>query len=175
MTERIIIAGAGGQGVMLLGKILAAAAMREDKFVTWFPSYGAEVRGGAAYCMVVISGKEIGSPYIEKADTLIALNGISWEKFKGRAAGKCLCLLNSSLAKQKTGKQKALKYPFTAIAVNLGNIKVANMIALGCLIKHKEVVKPESVLMVIKEMAPQDKKGLVEINQNAFNEGVSLK
>ncbi|TRZ49741.1 hypothetical protein D4Q80_01545, partial [bacterium] len=71
MIERIIIAGSGGQGVMLLGKVLAEAAMRLGKFVTWFPAYGPEVRGGTSHCMVTISDSEIGSPYIDKADTVI--------------------------------------------------------------------------------------------------------
>jgi 2-oxoglutarate ferredoxin oxidoreductase subunit gamma len=97
MMEKIIIAGAGGQGIMLLGRVLAEAAMRENKYVTWLPSYGAEVRGGTAYCMVVISHKEIGSPYIEEADTLIIMNNPSLEKFKDRIKKQGLLILNSSL------------------------------------------------------------------------------
>jgi 2-oxoglutarate ferredoxin oxidoreductase subunit gamma len=84
MVEKIIIAGAGGQGIMLMGRMLAEAAMREDKFVTWMPSYGAAVRGGTAYCMVTISDEEISSPYIEKADTLIVMNNPSLKKFRNR-------------------------------------------------------------------------------------------
>jgi 2-oxoglutarate ferredoxin oxidoreductase subunit gamma len=84
VTEKIIIAGSGGQGIMLLGKVLAEAAMREKKNVTFLPAYGAEVRGGTAYCMVIISDEEIGSTYIEKADCLIAMNAPSLERFKGR-------------------------------------------------------------------------------------------
>jgi len=174
MTEKIIIAGTGGQGIMLLGKVMAEAALKENKCVTWFPSYGAEVRGGTAHCMVVISDEEICSPYIAKADILLVMNAPSQEKFKSRLKNQGLLLLNSSLAKGKikTGA-KAACFAFTDIAIRLGNIKVANMVALGCLIAHKKVVSSQSIAKVIIEMAP--KKELVTINQKALEEGMKLK
>jgi len=162
MTEQIIIAGAGGQGIMLLGKILAEAAMRENKFITCLPSYGAEVRGGAAHCMVIISDKEIGSPYIEKADSLIIMNTISFEKFKNRIKKNGLLILNSP------------KYPFTDMALALGNIRVANMIALGCYLAEKKTVRIKKIIQVMEEIAPADKKYLVEINKKALFSGVAL-
>lgn len=178
MLEKIIIAGAGGQGIMLLGKVLAEAAMREDKYVTWLPSYGAEVRGGTAHCMVVISEAEIGSPYVDKADTLIIMNGPSLKKFKDRIQNKGLLIVNSSLAGDVKDIGKSihiLKYPFTDLAVKLGNMRIANMIALGCLISLKKIVDSNSVLIVIEAIAPEDKKGLIEINQKALKEGMGLK
>lgn len=176
MTQRIILAGSGGQGIMLLGRILAQSCMKENKFVTWLPCYGAEVRGGAAYCMVVISDAEIGSPYIDKADILIIMNGPSFARFKHRLRNKGLLIINSSLIKQgieRTGN--ALKYPFTDIAIRLGSIKVANMVALGCLIAHKPLVNFRSVSEAISDIAPHNKKHLIEINIRALKEGVSLK
>jgi len=176
MTERIIIAGSGGQGIMLLGKILAEAAMREDKHVTWLPSYGAEVRGGTAHCMVVISDREIGSPYVGQADTLIIMNSPSLEKFQGRVRNKGLLILNSSLAKKDIKcNAHIVKYPFTDIAVELGNIKVANMLALGCLIAKKKLVDLKTVFRVIADFAPSDKKDLIEINKKALGKGAALK
>jgi len=178
MTEHIIIAGAGGQGIMLLGKVLAEAAMREDKYVTWLPAYGAEVRGGTAHCMVVISEAEIGSPYIEEADTLIIMNEPSLRKFKNRIKNKGLLILNSSLAANLGGIEKKiriLKYPFTDLAIKLGNIKIANMIALGCFICQKKIVDAKSVSCVIEAIAPEDKRYLIEINQKALLEGMKLK
>ncbi|PIP21055.1 MAG: 2-oxoacid:ferredoxin oxidoreductase subunit gamma [Candidatus Omnitrophica bacterium CG23_combo_of_CG06-09_8_20_14_all_40_11] len=178
MTERIIIAGAGGQGIMLLGKVMAEAAMREDKYVTWLPAYGAEVRGGTSHCMVVISDTEIGSPYIEKADTLIAMNGPSLKKFKNRIKSKGLVIINRSLAGSDIELDKnwnIIRYPFTDLAVKLGNIKVANMIALGCFISQKNIVDSKSVSCVIQAVAPEDKRGLIEINQKALLEGMKLK
>ncbi len=175
MIERIIIAGAGGQGIMLLGKVLAGAAMRENKFVTWIPSYGAEVRGGTAYCMVIISDKEIGSPYIGQADTLVIMNEPSLEKFRYRLKNKGLLILNSSLAKSTADKNIVLlSCPFTDIAAGLGNIKIANMVALGSLVAKKKLVDIRSIFETINEIAPADKKGLIEINKKALEEGVRL-
>jgi 2-oxoglutarate ferredoxin oxidoreductase subunit gamma len=176
MTERIIIAGAGGQGIMLLGKVLALSAMREDKFVTWLPSYGAEVRGGAAYCMVTISDEEIGSPYIEEADILIAMNQPSLEKFKSRLRNKGLLVVNSSLAEIKIPGSKyfILKQPFSDIAAGLGNLKVANMVALGSYIKRSNVIKLNTVLSTIEELTPQDRKDLGEINKKALMKGAGI-
>jgi 2-oxoglutarate ferredoxin oxidoreductase subunit gamma len=176
MTERIIVAGAGGQGIMLLSKILAEAAMREDKFVAALPSYGAEVRGGTCHSMVVISDAQIGSPYVERADTLIIMNAPSLERFKNRISDKGLLIINSSLvAPYKNKNACALQYPFTDIAVKLGNIRVANMVALGCFIAHKKVVSLKSIFRVISDIAPEEKKYLIEINKRALEEGARLK
>jgi len=176
MTERILIAGAGGQGIMLLGKIIAEAAMREEKFVTWLPSYGAEVRGGTAHCMVVISDKEIGSPYVNKADTLIAMNQPSLERFAERLKNNGLLIINSSLAGGvKKGRTQTFSFPFTDIAGGLGNIKIANMVALGVFIARKKIISAQTVMKTINEIAPSDKKTLVEINLQALKEGLNLK
>lgn len=175
MIERIIIAGSGGQGVMLLGKVLAQTAMLEGKQVTWFPAYGPEVRGGTSHCMVTISNSEIGSPYITRADTLIILNYPSLEKFKGRLKRKGLLILNSSLARTdvQAGIQ-VLQFPFTDIAVKLGNIKVANMVALGCFATVKKVIKVENILKVFKAMAPAGNLKILEVNQRALAEGLKI-
>lgn len=187
MVEKIIIAGAGGQGIMLLGKVLAEAAMRESRRITWLPAYGAEVRGGTAHCMVIISDEEIGSPYIEKADTLVIMNGPSLRKFRGRIKSKGLLIINCSLVDNNEEKGKPylsthrpgsgariLRYPFTDIAIKLGNIKVANMVALGCLIAHKHIAGLQSVSAAMESIAPEDKKSLVDINQKALLAGAEL-
>jgi 2-oxoglutarate ferredoxin oxidoreductase subunit gamma len=161
---------------MLLGKVLAEAAMRENKHVTWLPAYGAEVRGGTAHCMVVVSDQEIGSPYIGKADSLIVMNAPSLDKFQPRTKSAGLIIVNSSLAHpEKNGKAKILSHPFTDIAVGLGNIRVANMVALGYYIAVNNIVGKDSVLAVMKDMAGQGNKELVEINHRALEEGMRLK
>lgn len=177
MTERIIIAGSGGQGVMLLGKVLAESAMRENKYVTWLPAYGAEVRGGTAYCMAVISDEEIGSPYIDTADTLITMNGISLGKFKQRLKKNGLLLINSSLAQDDNTDTAAdiMKFPFSDIAAGMGNVKTANMVALGAYLAKKKTVDLKNVLVTIEEIAPLDKKDLIEINKQAVIKGNELK
>ena len=161
---------------MLLGKVLATAAMRENKYVTWLPAYGAEVRGGTAHCMVIISDKEIASPYIDKADTLIIMNKPSFKKFKNRIKIKGLSIINSSLVSLNNDRNKRiLKYPFTDIAARLGNIRVANMVVLGCFIAHKNIVEAKSVFEAVSDIAPSDRKNLIEINKKALEEGMGLR
>lgn len=176
MTEKIIIAGAGGQGVMLMGKILAYAAMKENKQVTWLPSYGAEVRGGTAHCMVIISTEQIGSPYIDRADALIIMNEPSWERFKSRVSSQGVLFINRSLVNSGIeGSARVIKHPFTDIAIKLGNIRVANIVALGCFLAKKKIVEIKTVLRSIEEIAPQDKRNLIEINRQALKEGYHIK
>ncbi len=175
MTEKLIVAGSGGQGAMLLGKIIAEAAMREDKFVTWLPSYGAEVRGGTAHCMITISDEEIGSPYVDKADTLIILNEPSFDRFRNRLKASGGLIANSSLVlKDINETSNRIKKPFTDIAIKLGNIKVANMVALGAYLGKKNVLHQNTVIKTIEEIAPADKKALVEINITALLAGAGL-
>jgi len=176
MIERIVIAGSGGQGVMLLGKVLAQTAMLEGKEVTWFPAYGPEVRGGTSHCMVTVSDQEIGSPYISVADTLIILNQPSLNRFKGILnKNQGLLILNSSLAKMEAEiKVKVMSFPCTDIAIELGNIKVANMVALGCFVAAKKIIKGENVLKVFKSIAPSGNLKILELNQKALEEGQRL-
>ena len=175
MTERIIVAGSGGQGVMLLGKLLAEAGMRENKFVTWLPSYGAEVRGGTSHCMVVISDKPIGSPYVEKADTLIIMNQPSLKRFQKRLTTKGLLIVNSSLVSSATPKGiKTLRRPFTDIAIKIGNIKVANTIALGAYLARKKTVSLRTVEQIIADRGSKAHQHLIRINQEALQEGAKL-
>ena len=176
MIERIIIAGSGGQGVMLLGKVLAEAVMRQGMQITWFPAYGPEVRGGTSHCMVTISDQEIGSPYITRADTLIILNNPSLKKFRNLIKNNGLLILNSSLAKiDEDVKIKVLPFPFTDIAVKLGNIKVANMVALGCFAAAKKTIQVKNILKVFKSMAPAGNLKILEVNQQALEEGLKIK
>jgi len=176
MIERVIIAGSGGQGVMLLGKVLAQTAMLEGKQVTWFPAYGPEVRGGTSHCMVTISDSPIGSPYITCADTLIILNHPSLEKFKDRLKDKGLLILNSSLAVANLQTRiQILQFPFTDMAIELGNIKVANMVALGCFAAANKIIKVKNILKVFKTIAPAGNLKILEVNQQALEAGEKLK
>jgi 2-oxoglutarate ferredoxin oxidoreductase subunit gamma len=175
MIERVIIAGSGGQGVMLLGKVLAYAAMKQGREVTWLPSYGAEVRGGTAHCTVVISDSRIGSPCVDKADALIIMNEPSLEKFRCRIKNEGLLIVNGSLVKSAiNSKARVVAQPFTDIAIHLGNIKVANMVALGCYLAQKKIIDIDNVLKSITEVAPADKKDLIQINKDALCAGAKL-
>ncbi|MDD2866667.1 MAG: 2-oxoacid:acceptor oxidoreductase family protein, partial [Candidatus Omnitrophica bacterium] len=108
MTEKIICAGFGGQGIMAMGKILAMSALREGKSATWLPSYGAEVRGGTAHCMVVLSDGSIASPLVEKADSLIVMNDPSLKRFRTALRPGGLLLVNATLA-QCLGTSRRLR------------------------------------------------------------------
>lgn len=181
MTERIIIAGEGGQGIMLMGKVIALAGLREGREVSWIPSYGAEVRGGTAYCSIVISDKQISSPFVDKADTLIVMNAPSLEKFKHRLAKSGLMIINSSLVKKEaySGKKENFRLQkiqgsFSDISLRLGNIKVANMVALGAYIAKKKIISLKTVSKVIEEIAPADKRALIKINKQAVSVGAEL-
>jgi 2-oxoglutarate ferredoxin oxidoreductase subunit gamma len=175
MIEKIIIAGSGGQGVMLLGKVLAQTAMLEGKRVSWFPAYGPEVRGGTSHCMVTISDQEIGSPYFTKADSLIILNNPSLERFKNSVKNDGLLILNSSLAKINAyARVKVLQFPFTDIALRLNNVKVANMVALGIYLASKKILKIENIVRVFRLMAPSGNLKILEVNELALKEGGRL-
>lgn len=174
MREEIICAGFGGQGILLLGKLLAFCAMKENKFNTWMPSYGAEVRGGTAYSMTVISNEPIPSPIVSMADTAIVMNSPSFRKFKDKVKKGGLLIVNSSLVKNipRIKKIKIIKLPFTDIALNLGNVKVANVVALGAYIKKTKIVSIKTALKAIEESF-KDKK-LVVLNKLAVLKGASL-
>ncbi len=173
MREEIICAGFGGQGIMLLGKVMALAALKENRHLTWIPSYGAAMRGGAAFCMVVIADKEIASPYVDRCDTLFVFNQPSWDKFKSKVRKDGLVLLNSTLIKDKSLPKdlRVSKIPFTEIAASLGDVRVANMIALGAFLKEKDILKRKTVFETFLEIVPKDKLHLLEINKKAIEKG----
>ncbi|MCX7926932.1 MAG: 2-oxoacid:acceptor oxidoreductase family protein [Candidatus Omnitrophica bacterium] len=177
MEHRIILAGAGGQGIMLLGKILAEAAMKDNKTVTWLPSYGAEVRGGTANCMVVISEEEIGSPYIDQADSLIIFNQPSFERFGNRLLPGGILLLNASLVEKPAFPKKKIRLiyqPFTDIAMKVGSVKVANIVALGCFLAVVKLVRKETAIEIIRSKAKEVSPQIIELNLKAFEEGFIL-
>ncbi len=135
-TYELIVAGFGGQGVLLAGKLLCVAAMREDKFVTHIPSYGAEMRGGTANCSVVISDEEIASPVIERPGIVIALNGPSMAKFEDRVRPGGLLIWNTSLVKNPPTRTdiNAVGIDATGLSLAAGTERGANMAAIGALL-----------------------------------------
>lgn len=157
---------------MAMGKILALSAMREGRFVTWLPSYGAEVRGGTAHCRVIISDKEIASPAFEKADTLIALNEPSLKKFKNSIRNNGLLLVNSSLAlcKATSRRLEVVNVPLTEMASKLGLEKVANTIAIGVYLANKKIISLKTMERSIEEVLAHREK-LIAINKRALEDG----
>lgn len=157
---------------MAMGKVLALSALREGKYVTWLPSYGAEVRGGTAHCMVIISDYEIPSPYVEKADTLIIMNAPSLKKFKTAIADRGLLLVNSSLAdcKATSRRLRVVNIPMTGIASKLGLDKVANTVAIGAYLGMKKIIAFSAMEKSIEEVLSHREK-LIAVNKRALEEG----
>lgn len=178
MTEEIIIAGAGGQGVILMGKLLAQAGLIKDREVTWMPSYGAEARGGTAYSMVIISDEEIASPLVTNPTVCFTMNEPSFKKFAPRVRSGGLLIVNSSLVeKGPLGKGiNALWLPFTEIANRLGNTKIANMVALGVYLakSKKKIISLKSVIEALKIILSEFKQELLALNEVAIKEGMRL-
>jgi len=175
MNEKIICAGFGGQGIMLMGKLLAQTGMSLGYHVTWLPSYGAEVRGGTAHSMVHISDREIASPTILKPTTCIVMNQPSLVKFMDRVEKNGFLMVNTSMAEEIVEK-KALRiaaFPLTKLASELGNIKVANMIAVGALIRLKKMFPLKNVLNGLEKVLPL-KKELIIVNKKAIKLGYEL-
>ncbi|MBD3264384.1 MAG: hypothetical protein GF375_04700 [Candidatus Omnitrophica bacterium] len=132
---KIVISGSGGQGIMLLGKLIAGLATKKEKYTTWIPSYGAEIRGGSAYCFVKISNSPIASPIIDKPDIGIIFNRLAFKRFKGRLEESKLIILNSDLIKKTDlpSSIEKISLPLNTMAAGCGNVKVANIIVLGVL------------------------------------------
>ena len=173
MHEEIIMAGFGGQGIMFMGKLLAYLGMIEGSQVTYIPSYGAEVRGGTANCTVIISSGEISSPLSSCPSTAIVMNKPSLDKFEPRIQKEGILILNSSLISRKPTRKdlEVIEVPATGIAKELGNTRVANMVALGAYIARKEIVPLETVLDHLKDVLPHRSHHLLEINKKALQKG----
>ncbi len=170
MKEEIICAGFGGQGIMFLGRLLASVAMKEGKFVTWMPSYGAEVRGGTAHSMVVISDKEVASPVVTSPATAIVMNQPSLDKFLPKTKPKGLIIINTSLARMDNSKADLdiLKIPATEMAAQLGNVKVANMVVLGAYLAKKKIFPLEGAIHALRETMTTQ---LQKLNEEAVKAG----
>ncbi|MBL7073463.1 MAG: 2-oxoacid:acceptor oxidoreductase family protein [Candidatus Omnitrophica bacterium] len=172
VNESIICAGFGGQGIMVLGKVFATAAMEKDFHVTWFPAYGAEVRGGTAYSMVRVSEEPIANPIVEQATAAVIMNTPSLEKFEKNIKPGGLLILNTSLVKAKVKRKDIEVIPadLTEEAVRLGNIRVANMIAAGIYAAKTKIFDKKVLLKVISIMAA-GREELVPINVKAVELG----
>ncbi len=176
METNLCVAGFGGQGVMTLGKFLAEATCNStDKNVTFFPSYGAEQRGGTANCFVVISDDEIGPPLGDEMDDLIVMNGPSLNKFLNTLKPNGTLYINSSIVTDEIKRDdiKVVKAPVTELALELGNAKVLNILMLGVYIGYTEVIKPEIIWNTIEHKLSKKPK-LLPLNKQAFEKGLEI-
>lgn len=174
MQEEILISGFGGQGALFIGQLLTYAGMDEGRHVTWIPSYGPEMRGGTAHCIVILSDEPIGSPIIRNPSVAIVLNPPSMEKYEPLVKPGGVLVVNSSLVRTKSqrGDITVAYVPANDLAFELGNAKMANVVLLGALLALRPVVKPESVERALEEHTPDRRRHIIEPNKRALARGI---
>ena len=170
MEKNYIIAGFGGQGVLFAGKMLANAFMLADKNVTWYPCYGAEMRGGTVNCEIVVSESEVSSVHKQEIDCLMALNQLSLNKFESRVKSGGKIIYNSSLAKplKKRNDVEYISAPVSELALSLGSSKFVNMVVLGVLSSVENILTEDLLKNALVIVLTENKKHLVEPNFKAF-------
>ncbi|MBU1002489.1 MAG: 2-oxoacid:acceptor oxidoreductase family protein [Proteobacteria bacterium] len=177
LYQDVIIAGFGGQGVMLIGNLLAYAGMNQGLSVTYIPVYGPEMRGGTANCTVVISEDEIGSPIIRTPMSLILMNRPSLDKFQARMADGGIQIVNSSLIEPKlaeSGRIKSIFVPCNETADKLGNTRMANMVAIGAYVQATGVMPIQAVKDALENVISARYAKLIPANAQAIDAGAEI-
>ncbi len=175
MTEEIIIAGFGGQGVLSMGKILAYSAIMQDQEVSWMPSYGPEMRGGTANVTVIVSDDKISSPYLKIFDTAIILNQQSMDKFEEsvKPGGNLLYEPNGITSHPTRTDINIYQIEANRLSSEMGNKKIFNMVVLGAYLKLKPIVKLENVIEGLKKSLPDRYHHLIPLNKEAITRGMN--
>lgn len=177
MEKSFLIAGFGGQGVLLAGEVLANAFMYTGKNVTWYPSYGAEMRGGTVNCSIKMSDEEIGSVQDESADYIIVLNQASFDKFTPMVSKGGTIIVNTSLAKKEKTRDD-INYVFAPITQmsedHCGSVKMTNILSLGILSSNCGLVDLQSLEKALDTVIPPQKKNLLPLNIKALKAGYEL-
>ncbi len=171
-----IIAGFGGQGVMLIGNLLAYAGMNQGLNVTYIPVYGVEMRGGTANCTVVLSDDDIGSPIIHRPKSLIIMNRPSLDKFQDRLEDNGVQIVNSSLIDEKLAETKRIKtlfVPCNDIADKLGNTRMANMVAIGAYLQATDIMPPKAAIDALENVINPRYAKLIPANTKAIEAGAA--
>ena len=177
MLQEMIFAGFGGQGVLSMGTLLAYAAMKEGKEVSWMPSYGPEMRGGTANCMVNIGDEAISSPIVSQYDVAVVLNQPSLKKFESKVKEGGILIWESTNIKDPPTRTDIRIYPLPAVekaTQDLKNTQVMNMLVLGALVKINKIVKRESLLVALKDTLPERHHKLIPLNEKAIDMGMGL-
>ncbi|HOP03654.1 MAG TPA: 2-oxoacid:acceptor oxidoreductase family protein [Tenuifilaceae bacterium] len=176
MTEEIIIAGFGGQGVLSMGKILAYSGIMQDQEVSWMPSYGPEMRGGTANVTVILSDSRISSPILQEYDTAIILNQQSMDKFESsvKPGGLLIYDPNGITRHPERTDIKVYQVKATDEAIKLKSAKTFNMIVLGAFLKVKPLVKMDNVVKGLKKSLPERHHHLIPLNEQAINKGMEV-
>jgi 2-oxoglutarate ferredoxin oxidoreductase subunit gamma len=175
MHNELILAGFGGQGVLLIGKLLAYAGMKAGLEVTWMPAYGPEMRGGTCNCTVVLSDRQVGSPVTNRPHGAIVLNLQSIDKFEPLVRPGGILVVNTSLINRPAVRTDLVVVPVAAnqIALEAGSAKAANMVALGAFLGASGVVSPDLVRDVLAETFAGRQK-IVQLNQVCLSTGYEI-
>lgn len=173
MMKQFIFAGFGGQGMLLIGKFLAMACMLDDKHVSWLPSYGPEMRGGTANCSVIVSDTEVGSPLVDTADVVVAMNLPSLDKFESRVKPGGVLVINSSIIERKCTRDDITVVYCDAnkIAEEVGNPKGANVAILGAMLEKCPIVSDDKMSEAIRIELGERKMRFLEGNMKALEAG----
>jgi len=173
VENRILITGFGGQGILFTGKFLAHIGMRFGKEITWLPSYGPEMRGGTAYCAVILSDGEICSPIISNPDVLICMNTPSLDKFENTVVPGGLIITDSSLIDRSVSRDdvRCVRIPATKIADDNGLKSLANMVIAGKTIRQTGLCEMDILAEVMRESVSERKKDLFDANMKALELG----
>jgi 2-oxoglutarate ferredoxin oxidoreductase subunit gamma len=171
--ESIILSGFGGQGVLFTGQLLAYTGIAENLYVTWIPSYGPEMRGGTANCTVILSEEEIGAPVVRYPKVAMVFNSPSFDKYATLVKEGGLLIINSSLiSSQCNRKDIAIEsLPASDIATELGNMKMANMVMLGALVRRTNIVSLDTVKNQLELHLSSRQRKWLEPNKKALDEG----
>ncbi|HAT72845.1 MAG TPA: 2-oxoacid:ferredoxin oxidoreductase subunit gamma [Elusimicrobia bacterium] len=177
MYQGIKISGFGGQGVISAGYLLAQAGMMEGKEVSFFPAYGAEMRGGTANCSIVVASDEVSTPIVSTPDTAIVFNEPSLAKFEPMVKPGGLLIINSSLINSKATRTdiKVLYIPCNEIAGELGNGKVMNMVALGAFAAATGAISIDAIEKALPKVYKKLKPEVIELNVKALRRGAEIK
>lgn len=170
MNKKFFFAGSGGQGILLMGQMLATAGLREGKEVTFLPSYGPEMRGGTANCTVIVADAPINCPLIYEADVVVAMNLPSLIKFESLVKPNGMLFVNSSLASADSTRADVEEFRITAneTAISLGNERMANMVMMGLIIAKTGVVAMETIEQVLATVFSGARARLLAPNQKAL-------
>lgn len=176
MKQEIILSGFGGQGVMLMGQLLTQAGLLEDKNVSWIPSYGPEMRGGTAYCSVIISDDKVGSPVVVEPTVVVAMNLPSLHKFENALIKGGTLVVNESLSPDQSERKDITQFavPMNDLADEMGNSKVLNFVGLGAILAAVPIVSKDALFRAAGKVFGAKFSAhpeLLKLNQDAFQKG----
>jgi 2-oxoglutarate ferredoxin oxidoreductase subunit gamma len=173
MEHGLILSGFGGQGILFAGQILAQAGVLEDRHVSWLPSYGPEMRGGSAACTVIVSDRPVGSPVVDQAEVLIALNPPAMAKYAPLLAPGGVLVVNDSLIEAEPDRSdvEIVRVPASALARTIGDERFISIIALGAALARRPIIAPASLRAALREVG-KGGEAVTEANLRAFDLGV---